>query len=804
MMPGVLWSRPLASLTLALTAGIASPALGLTLPKVWTSTLVAALILLLVICCWRRLSVSGTIGLALFWLLGQGFYQAALEPAHPPCHVRFLPQNVPLTIIGIMQSQPAKAIEGYRLELKASSWSAGGAWQPAEGKILVQGLTEAPALVPGARVAMRLRLRPVEELLNPGSSRRRVALARQGIFTSASLCNDLQPVRLASRASVSWSVSWREAAQAYCRGLLDKQPQPARAVYKALLLGDQSEISRPLWQALGRTGTSHVISVSGLHLGLISGFCFCLIFWLLRRSAWLLQHLNAIKWSVAFSIPPVLVYAWLAGWSAATQRSALMIVAFLILLLLDRHRDLYSILALAAFIILMTSPLQFYSLSFQLSFLSVWGLIYLSPKLLWPWQKLIVNREEPPTIIKKIILWSGRALSTSVAATLATLPIVVASFHQAPTYGIVINLLAIPLIGGVVLPLGFIALLTSFLPLPCAAGMLWLGRFFLETTLRAIEWASSWPGVVLPLPSPTPWQTAAYFLTLISLLGLKQQPWRWIGTSLGVLLLTGSLIWTSLSDLRKPHLEITALDTYREIAVAATLPGAVVLVINAGEPGFRDYPARFNAALLSYLHWRQIRTVDCLAALTVTKENAGTLLAVAKDFQVKQFWYGGGRPLIPDFWKLKNRLGDDRREVQNLSLRPMTLDIGGAQVQTSQLREDNQMRPNGPVLLRLAYQGHNILVAPPLTTQWRQQCPLSWLVGTDVWILPGSELHHDFWQDGLLLLRPKIVVATGPETATAGLASSGMPGVHTYVTRQGAVTLRIDSQGVRVEQWRPQ
>lgn len=238
--------------------------------------------------------------------------------------------------------------------------------------------------------------------------------------------------------------------------------------------------------------------------------------------------------------------------------------------------------------------------------------------------------------------------------------------------------------------------------------------------------------------------------------------------------------------------------------MAATLPGAVVLVINAGEPGFRDYPARFNAALLSYLHWRQIRTVDCLAALTVTKENAGTLLAVAKDFQVKQFWYGGGRPLIPDFWKLKNRLGDDRREVQNLSLRSMSLDIGGAQVQTSQLREDNQVRPKGPVLLRLAYQGHNILVAPPLTTQWRQQCPLSWLVGTDAWILPGSELHHDFWQDGLLLLRPKIVVATGSETATAGSASSGMPGVHTYVTRQGAVTLRIDSQGVRVEQWRPQ
>ena len=196
------------------------------------------------------------------------------------------------------------------------------------------------------------------------------------------------------------------------------------------------------------------------------------IFWLLRRSAWLLLRLNALKLAVFLSTLPVIAYVWLAEGSPATQRSAVMILAYMVLVLLDRHRDVYSALILAALIILVASPLQLYAISFQLSFLAVWGLAFLSPVLMRPWKNWLEDREDWSVWKKKPVLWLGEAWSVSLAATFATLPVIVANFHQAPTYGLVVNVLVTPLIGGVALILSFLGLLLSFLPLPLSSALL--------------------------------------------------------------------------------------------------------------------------------------------------------------------------------------------------------------------------------------------------------------------------------------------------------------------------------------------
>ena len=119
---------------------------------------------------------------------------------------------------------------------------------------------------------MRLVLWPVEDLKNPGAAGRKLALARRQIFTTGKLWQHLQPLKLTSESSLSWLAAWREQARTYCRRLLEPQPQPARSIFLALLLGDQTEISPPLRQAFNRTGATHVLSVSGMHLVIIAGF----------------------------------------------------------------------------------------------------------------------------------------------------------------------------------------------------------------------------------------------------------------------------------------------------------------------------------------------------------------------------------------------------------------------------------------------------------------------------------------------------------------------------------------------------
>ena len=560
-----LWSRPLAPLVAALAAGIAAPSLGLVLPLVWLSGAAVVLLFGLIILYWRGLPLTW-LGCLLFFILGQGLFQSALDPALPAHHVRRLPQNTPISLQGMVASRPLASIGGgLRFELAASSWSAGGNWQPACGTVLVSGLPEPSELRPGDQVVVRLSLRPVEDLANPGSAGRKLALARRQIFVSGKLWQHLQPVTLASMNNLSWLAAWREQAQNYCRRLLETQPQPARSIFLALLLGDQNEISQPLRQAFNRTGTTHVLSVSGLHLVILAAFFAAVFFWLLRRSAWLLLRLNALKVAVFLSTLPIIGYVWLAESSPATDRSAIMILAYMFLVLLDRHRDVYSALTLAALIILVDSPLQLYSVSFQLSFLAVWGLAYISPLLMrpwqnwlqkweislshstrksvlaaWglafssfpfvrPWQNWLISRMEVIGWLKKLILWLGEAWSVSLAATLATLPIIIANFHQAPTYGIVVNIVVTPLIGGIAVILVFLSLLLSFLPLPVSSTLLFLGRLVINFSVYLMEKAAALPGVVVSLPAPTLWQTAAYFLILISLLKAPQRVWRWTG-----------------------------------------------------------------------------------------------------------------------------------------------------------------------------------------------------------------------------------------------------------------------------------
>ncbi len=354
------------------------------------------------------------------------------------------------------------------MEVAATSWSAMAVFGSLPAARFGSVVYRSPKTCgPGDEVVTRLTLRPVEDLSNPETTGPKLALARRQIFVRGKLWQHVQPIKLVSESKLSWLAAFRERAQIYCRGLLESQPQPARSIFLALLLGDQSEISPALRQAFNSTGTTHVLSVSGLHLVILAAFFAGLFFWLLRRSAWLLLRINALKVAVFLSTLPVIGYVWLAESSPATLRSAVMILAYMFLVLVDRHRDVYSALALAALIILVDSPLQIYSISFQLSFLAVWGLAYLSPPLMrrwqnwlqkweilslstrksvlaaWglafssfpfvqPWQNWLISRMDVMGWIKKSTLWLGEAFSVSLAATLATLPIIIANFHQAP------------------------------------------------------------------------------------------------------------------------------------------------------------------------------------------------------------------------------------------------------------------------------------------------------------------------------------------------------------------------------------
>ena len=313
-----------------------------------------------------------------------------------------------------------------------------------------------------------------------------------------------------------------------------------RAIYLAMLLGDQGEITPAMRQNFARTGTSHLLVINGLHLGMVALVTYFLSFWLLRCFPRLLLRVNAVKIATLLAAIPVVFYAWVAGGSPSTQRAEVMVLAYLFLVFLGRPGEVWSALALAALIILSLAPLRLFAISFQLSFAAVAFLIYLVPRLVeWTsWPKL----DHPiPGAAARLLFRIKEWFIVSVVATLATAPLVAFYFQVVSLLGILVNLVAIPLVLLLALPLGEAAVISQAFSLtPVAQALLFVGKLPLWLGYQAVQWGARVPGSAITTPTPTWLMIAAYYAILILVFYPRRTYLTWAGAGLAGLVLLGA------------------------------------------------------------------------------------------------------------------------------------------------------------------------------------------------------------------------------------------------------------------------
>jgi competence protein ComEC len=209
-------------------------------------------------------------------------------------------------------------------------------------------------------------------LKNPGGFDRARYLAADGIFRMATLRQPDDLVVLANAGAPPLG----ERLRGSIRRLLQELPPAPRAMYLAMLLGDQGEIT-PSYGKPSAARAPAIFAINGMHLAWPRASFLC--FWGLRRFPRLLLRLNGCR-SPTCGAVPVVAYAWVAGGSPSTQRAEVMVLAYLLLVFLGRPREVWSALALAALVILSLAPLRLFAISFQLSFAAV-AIIYLVPRL---------------------------------------------------------------------------------------------------------------------------------------------------------------------------------------------------------------------------------------------------------------------------------------------------------------------------------------------------------------------------------------------------------------------------------------
>lgn len=305
--------------------------------------------------------------------------------------------------------------------------------------------TTAFSLAYGDLLLIRNTSRKTSAALNPGAFDYRKYLSGKGIFQQAYL-REGDWVRIAAKQGnplISYSdVLARKLVNIYREHLPDEE---VFSVCSALILGYRADMDEEIVSAYAQTGTLHILSVSGLHVGII----YIVLEFLLK---FLPKTRSALLFKSGLMIWLIWLYAFVTGLSPSVTRSALMISLVITAKTLNRRSNTYNVIAFSAGCQLMYNPLLIHDIGFLLSYLAVVGIIYFQPIIYRCWSLRSKYADQ---------VWMMS--SVSLAAQLSTLPISLYYFHQFPNYFLLANLLVIPL-SGLVLYLGILLLCVHAIP----------------------------------------------------------------------------------------------------------------------------------------------------------------------------------------------------------------------------------------------------------------------------------------------------------------------------------------------------
>jgi competence protein ComEC len=312
------------------------------------------------------------------------------------------------------------------------------------------------------------------------------------------------------------------------RAIQDRLPGDAGAFATAILTGDRSAIPQAQLEDLRRSNLAHLLAISGLHMGLLTGIVFGLLRLVLVLVPWVALRLPTRKLAALGALAAGAFYLALSGGNVATQRAFIMVAVMLAAVLLDRRAFSLRSVALAAMLILLLRPEALVQAGFQMSFAATIALVAVFRAI-----------NDHPAQKRRVPRWVWPVASVvicSVVAGVATAPVAAAAFNRIADYGLLANLAAVPLMGAVIMPAAVLAaLLTPF-------GLEGVGLSIMEPAilwiLQVARFVSGLDGAVTGVVQPSGW-----VVPMLALGGLWLVIWqgraRWAGAGVIVCALAG-------------------------------------------------------------------------------------------------------------------------------------------------------------------------------------------------------------------------------------------------------------------------
>lgn len=393
---------------------------------------------------------------------------------------------------------------------------------PARVRLSVDG--EVPKV--GAQIMTTAHLLPPQGPVEPGGFDFRRHMFFQEIGASG---YTTMPVLERATASAPWLAALRARVSAHVRAAL---PERSAGVAAALIVGDRAHVDQEALQNLRDSNLAHLLAISGLHMGLFTGVVFSLLRLVLNLVPRWRLYLPVKKIAAVGALAAGFSYLLLSGASIATERAFVMVAVMLGAVLLDRQAISLRALALAALIVLLRRPESLLSPGFQMSFAATLALVVCFATLKnWRgyWQQ--------PSWLR----WGAGLVISSLVAGLATAPFGAAHFNTVSHYGLIANLLAVPVMAFVVAPA---AVLTMCLEVVGLASVgYWVLDLGLAHILAVADWVSDWPGAKAVVVMP-----AIHVLVTLALGGLWLFLWQGRGRFAGVVPVVCALVWWSQTE----------------------------------------------------------------------------------------------------------------------------------------------------------------------------------------------------------------------------------------------------------------
>ena len=678
--------------------------------RVWT---IAAVVAILggAVLSWRKFPSQAWAVALIAWLAMGGLAVRVEQSTVPRNHVtRLIGENriddsVALRWRGRLREDPEIEPWGQRFEIDLEQVEADGDTIPASGGLRVNfyagtRAAEPPAdLRAGYVVEALAKAKPPRNYMDPGAIDIRGILAREHVDMIGSLrSGELLQVIDRPPPTVAQSLARaRGVLLARIDSLFAEHPERG-AILRAMLLGDRNFVDTDVVQAFQKTAAYHVLVIAGLHVGALVVF----LLWLGKRLR------------LPGSVTSVVVLVALLGYVGIVQdrppilRAALMAALFLLARPLFRRVDLLNTIAIAALILLVARPSSLFDSSFQLSFLAA-GVI---AALALPWMERSsepyrrglnhlgdVTRDaaHAPKIAQFRIemraagQWLGRRFPKQITARMngilsmpvraglrlweivllsvviqwGMLPLLARDFHRVSVAGPLSNIPAV-LLTGIIVPLGFLTLLASFVWIKVAMILAKALGYCVGLLLAVIQWFAHWPRLTYRIPGPPVWLVVGFFVAFAALAVAaraaalrRRDPAARRGLSAPIAVaewasgaaLAGLTIFVALHPfapkLNHGKFEVSVLDVGQGDSIFVVSPGGRTMLVDGGGQagveaiiGEHSGPDIGEDVVSPYLWSRGIQSLDVVALTHAHHDHLDGLRAVLANFRVRELWIG--------------------------------------------------------------------------------------------------------------------------------------------------------------------